>query len=150
MLDDVIRYCLNDLFFYFDYDVYEAFTLKITRDAELDIDDDISKSFMEKMSTSLKKRKTGKPVRLIYDRTMPDDLKNFIFKKMKINSDENAIAGGRYHNHKDFMNFPEIGKKKHYYHKVNPNPAQGFTSKHKYFTGFAQKGCNVALPVSNF
>ncbi|MBK6283330.1 MAG: polyphosphate kinase 1 [Draconibacterium sp.] len=120
MLDDVIRYCLNDLFFYFDYDVYEAFTLKITRDAELDIDDDISKSFMEKMSTSLKKRKTGKPVRLIYDRTMPEDLKNFIFKKMKIDSDENAIAGGRYHNHKDFMNFPEIGKKKHYYTKLTP------------------------------
>ncbi len=120
MLDDVIRYCLNDLFFYFDYDVYEAFTLKITRDAELDIDDDISKSFMEKMSTSLKKRKIGKPVRLIYDRTMPDDLKNFIFKKMKIYSDENAIAGGRYHNHKDFMNFPEIGKKKHYYTKLTP------------------------------
>ncbi|GAB1451164.1 polyphosphate kinase 1 [Draconibacterium sp.] len=120
MLDDVIRYCLNDLFFYFDYDVYEAYTLKITRDAELDIDDDISKSFMEKMSTSLKKRKTGKPVRLIYDRTMPDDLKNFIFKKMKIDSEENAIAGGRYHNHKDFMNFPEIGKKKHYYTKLTP------------------------------
>ena len=120
MLDDVIRYCLNDLFFYFDYDVYEAFTLKITRDAELDIDDDISKSFMEKMSTSLKKRKIGKPVRLIYDRTMPEDLKNFIFKKMKIDKEENAIAGGRYHNHKDFMNFPEIGKKKHYYAKLTP------------------------------
>jgi polyphosphate kinase len=120
MLDDVIRYCLNDLFFYFDYDIYEAFTLKITRDAELDIDDDISKSFIEKMSTSLKKRKIGKPVRLIYDRNMPEDLKNFIFKKMKINKEENAIAGGRYHNHKDFMNFPEIGKKKHYYTKLTP------------------------------
>ncbi len=120
MLDDVIRYCLNDLFFYFDYDIYEAFTLKITRDAELDIDDDISKSFIEKMSSSLKKRKIGKPVRLIYDRNMPDDLKNFIFKKMKINKEENAIAGGRYHNHKDFMNFPEIGKKKHYYTKLTP------------------------------
>ena len=120
MLDDVIRYCLNDLFFYFDYDVHEAFTLKITRDAELDIDDDISKSFMEKMSTSLKKRKIGKPVRIIYDRIMPEDLKNFIFKKMKINEKENAIAGGRYHNHKDFMNFPEIGKKKHYYAKLTP------------------------------
>ena len=59
MLDDVIRFCLDDLFFYFDYDVYEAYTIKITRDAELDIDDDISKSFMEKMSHSLKKRKTG-------------------------------------------------------------------------------------------
>lgn len=120
MLDDVIRYCLNDLFFYFDYDVYEAFTLKITRDAELDIDDDISKSFIEKMSSSLKKRKIGKPVRLLYDRNMPEDLKNFIFKKMKINEEENTIAGGRYHNHKDFMNFPEIGKKKHYYTKLTP------------------------------
>lgn len=120
LLDDVIRYCFNDLFFYFDYDVHEAYTLKITRDAELDIDDDISKSFMEKMTNSLKKRKKGKPVRLIYDREMPDDLKNFIFKKMKLNKEENAIAGGKYHNHKDFMHFPEIGKKKHYYPKLPP------------------------------
>ncbi len=120
MLDDVIRFCLNDLFFYFDYDVHQAYTLKITRDAELDIDDDISKSFMEKMSFSLKKRKIGKPVRLLYDRDMPDDLREFIFKKIKIDAGENAIPGGRYHNHKDFMNFPEIGKKKHYYAKLPP------------------------------
>ncbi len=119
MLDDVMRFCLSDLFFYFDYDIHMAYTLKITRDAELDIDDDISKSFMEKMSHSLKKRKTGKPVRLLYDREMPDDLREFIFKKMKINP-ENAIPGGRYHNHKDFMNFPEIGRKKHYYPKLPP------------------------------
>ncbi len=120
MLDDVIRFCLNDLFFYFDYDIHQAYTLKITRDAELDIDDDISKSFMEKMSHSLKKRKIGKPVRLLYDRDMPEDLREFIFKKMKIDAEENAIPGGRYHNHKDFMNFPDIGKKKHYYPKLPP------------------------------
>ncbi|MEZ5107213.1 MAG: polyphosphate kinase 1 [Draconibacterium sp.] len=120
ILDDVIRFCLKDLFFYFDYDVYQAYTLKITRDAELDIDDDISKSFMEKMSYSLKKRKVGKPVRLLYDREMPEDLRDFIFKKMKINADENATPGGRYHNHKDFMNFPEVGKRKHYYPKLPP------------------------------
>ena len=120
MLDDVIRYCFDDLFFYFDYDVHEAYTLKITRDAELDIDDDISKSLVEKMSSSLKKRKTAKPVRLLYDRDMPEDLKSFIFKKMKLDREENTIPGGRYHNHKDFMNFPEIGKKKHYYQKMPP------------------------------
>ena len=120
ILDDVIRFCLDDLFFYFDYDVYEAYTLKITRDAELDIDDDISKSFMEKMSSSIKKRKTGKPVRLIYDRNMPDDLKQFILKKMKLDNEENTLPGGPYHNHRDFMNFPEIGKKKHYYSKLPP------------------------------
>lgn len=120
ILDDVIRYCLDDLFFYFDYDQYEAYTIKITRDAELDIDDDISKSFIEKMSQSLKKRVTGKPVRLIYDKTMPEDLREFIFKKMKVDSEENTIAGGRYHNRKDFMNFPDIGKKRHYYPKLTP------------------------------
>ncbi len=120
MLDDIIRYCLSDLFFYFDYNVFEAFTIKVTRDAELDIDDDISKSFMEKMSHSLKKRKTGKPVRLIYDREIPEDLKLFILKKMKLDNAKNAVEGGRYHNHRDFMNFPEIGKKKHYYPKLPP------------------------------
>ena len=120
MIDDVIRFCLKDLFFYFDFDVYKAYTIKVTRDAELDIDDDISKSFMEKMSSSLKKRKVGKPVRLLYDREIPEDLREFIFKKMKIDPEENAIPGGRYHNHKDFMNFPEIGKKKHYYPKLPP------------------------------
>ncbi|MGE0018827.1 MAG: polyphosphate kinase 1 [Draconibacterium sp.] len=119
MLDDVIRFCLKELFFYFDYNVHEAYTLKMTRDAELDIDDDISKSFMEKMTHSLKKRKKGKPVRVIYDRTMPEDLKAFLFKKLKLGK-ENAIPGARYHNDKDFMNFPEIGKKKHYYPKLTP------------------------------
>lgn len=120
-LDDIIRYCFADIFFYFDYDVYEAYTIKITRDAELDIDDDISKSFIEKMSTSLKKRKKGKPVRLIYDREMPNDLLQFLLRKMKLGDDSDAVAGGRYHNHKDFMNFPDIGKKHHYYHNLPPS-----------------------------
>ncbi len=120
LLDDVIRYCFDDLFFYFDYDIYEAYTIKITRDAELDIDDDISKSFIEKMSSSLKKRKKGKLVRLIYDREIPQDLLDFILKKMKLDNEENAVPGGKYHNHKDFMEFPEIGKKRHYYTKLPP------------------------------
>ncbi|WP_347839773.1 polyphosphate kinase 1 [uncultured Draconibacterium sp.] len=119
-LDDIIRFCMNDIFFYFDYDVHEAYTIKITRDAELDLDDDISKSFVEKMSQSLKKRKKGKPVRLIYDREMPDDLLKFLLKKMKMAEGSDAVPGGRYHNHKDFMNFPEIGKKEHFYPKLPP------------------------------
>jgi len=119
-LDDIIRFCMNDIFFYFEYDNYEAYTIKITRDAELDLDDDISKSFIEKMSHGLKKRKIGKPVRLIYDREMPEDLLRFLLKKMKMAEGSDAVPGGRYHNHKDFMNFPEIGKKKHYYGKLPP------------------------------
>jgi len=117
MLDDVIRYCLDELYCIFDYNMYEAYTIKLTRDAELDIDDDISKSFMEKMEASLKKRKKGRPVRLLYDRDIPRDLLKFLMKKMKLDKSENGIPGGRYHNHKDFMDFPEIGKPHHYYAK---------------------------------
>ena len=120
MLDDVIRFCMEEIFFYFDYDLYEAYTIKITRDAELDLDDDISKSLIEKMSNSLRKRKKGTPVRLIYDKDMPKDFLQFILKKMKLENHEDAIPGGRYHNHKDFMNFPDIGKKIHYYTKLPP------------------------------
>lgn len=120
MLDDIIRYCMNDIFFYFDYDRYGAYTIKITRDAELDLDDDISTSFIEKISQSLKKRKKGKPVRLIYDRQMPDDMLHFLLKKMKLAEGSDAVAGARYHNQKDFMNFPKIGKPHHYYTDMPP------------------------------
>jgi len=109
ILDDIVRYCLNDIFSFFNYDYSEAYTIKITRDAELDIDDDISKSFMEKMSLSLEKRKQGQPVRFVYDANMPVDLLEYFKQRMKFGKDDNVIAGGRYHNFKDFINFPNIG-----------------------------------------
>ncbi|WP_321288102.1 polyphosphate kinase 1 [uncultured Sunxiuqinia sp.] len=119
LLDDVIRYSMPDIFPLFNYNHFEAYTIKVTRDAELDIDDDISKSFVEKMEAGLKKRKVGTPVRLLYDKEIPDDLLSFINKKMKLDPD-NQIPGGKYHNHKDFMNFPEIGQADHYYKKLTP------------------------------
>lgn len=119
LLDDIIRYCLPDIFPLFKYDRFEAYTIKVTRDAELDLDDDISKSYIEKMEHSLKKRKVGTPVRLLYDSEMPEDFMNFILGKMKLDP-ENTVKGGRYHNHKDFMNFPEIGEPHHYYKRLTP------------------------------
>jgi polyphosphate kinase len=119
LLDDVIRYSFPDIFPLFNYDQFEAYTIKVTRDAELDIDDDISKSFVEKMEASLKKRKVGTPVRLLYDKEIPEDLLNFIIKKMKLDPD-NQVPGGKYHNHKDFMDFPEIGQPHHYYKRLTP------------------------------
>lgn len=119
MLDDVIRFSLPDIFPLFNYDHFEAYTIKVTRDAELDLDDDISKSFVEKMEASLKKRKVGTPVRLLYDKEIPEDLLSFIIKKMKLDPD-NQVPGGKYHNHKDFMDFPEIGQPEHYYKRLTP------------------------------
>lgn len=119
LLDDIIRYCMPDIFPLFKYDRFEAYTIKVTRDAELNIDDDISKSFIEKMEQSLKMRKVGTPVRLLYDSQIPKDFLDFVVGKMHLDP-ENTVAGGRYHNHKDFMNFPEIGEPHHYYKRLTP------------------------------
>jgi polyphosphate kinase len=109
LLDDVIRYCLDDIFFSFDYDVAHAYTVKVTRDAELDIENDVTKSLVKKVAESVKRRKKGLPTRLVYDETMPDDVLNYILRKLKVKKDHNLQPGGRYHNFVDFINFPKIG-----------------------------------------
>ena len=150
LVDDVIRFCLNDVFPIFNYDHFEAYTIKVTRDAELDIDDDIAKSFIEKMELSLKKRKVGIPVRLIYDREMPADLLEFIMKKMKLEGEEKTVAGGRYHNHKDFMNFPEIGKPHHYYQTLPPVPHKDLPPHQSILKKLRQKDVLLHYPYQSF
>ncbi len=110
-LDDVIRFNLDKIFGLFEYTKLEAYTIKITRDAELDLDDDVSKGFYEKMKKSLKQRSTGQPVRFLYDEKMPRDILEFFIKKLNIDEEDNIIAGGRYHNSKDFMKFPNLSPK---------------------------------------
>jgi polyphosphate kinase len=108
-LDDVIRFNLDKTFGIFEYETLEAYTIKVTRDAELDFDDDVSKGFYEKMKKSLKQRKKGQPVRFLYDSEMPIDLLKYLCKEQGIDGDDNIISGGRYHNSKDFMKFPNVG-----------------------------------------
>lgn len=108
LLDDILRVHLKDIYSIFDYKSMEAFTIKFTRDAELDIDDDISTSLLEQIAKSIENRKVGDPVRFVYDKDMPDDLRYFLLKQLKISKEENIIPGGRYHNFKDFMKFPSI------------------------------------------
>lgn len=110
LLDDVIRYCLNEVFSMFGYDTFNAYTFKFTRDAELDIDNDVSKSFLEIMSESLKQRKLGAPVRFIYDKTMPSELLSILKNKLDISETDTLSKSGRYHNFKDFMSFPDVGR----------------------------------------
>jgi polyphosphate kinase len=109
MLDDVIRFGLKDIFAIFDCDTFGAYTIKLTRDAEIDIDDDVTKSFFEKISASIKQREFGQPVRFVYDREIPEDLLHFILKRSDLKRFDNLIEGGRYHNAKDFMSFPSVG-----------------------------------------
>ena len=150
LVDDVIRFCLNDVFPIFNFDHFEAYMIKVTRDAELDIDDDISKSYLEKMELSLKKRKIGIPVRLIYDREMPADLLEFITKKMKLIGEGKTVAGGRYHNHKDFMNFPFVGKPHHYYQSLPPVPHKDLPAHSSILKKLRQKDILLHYPYQSF
>lgn len=109
LLDDVIRFNLKDVFSIFPYSHYEAYTIKLTRDAELDIDNDVTKSFLEKVSKGVSGRKKGQPVRFVYDETMPKMMLKYLTDMLDLDESDSMIPGARYHNFKDFMSFPNIG-----------------------------------------
>lgn len=107
-IDDIIRLCLNDIFFMFDYEEIQAYTFKFARDAQLTFDDDISKSLLEKIEDGIENRLHGQPIRLVYDQNMPDDLLEIIKTKLKLKGSDSVEAGGRYHLKRDLMKFPKI------------------------------------------
>ncbi|MBA3649110.1 MAG: polyphosphate kinase 1 [Chitinophagales bacterium] len=111
LLDDIIRYCLDDVFYMFSFDTFKAAMVKMTRDAELDLLEDYTESFVGKVEKGLKQRKRGKPVRFIYDAAIDSDLLDYMLKRMHLKKgDDNIVAGARYHNFKDFVSFPSLGK----------------------------------------
>ena len=107
MIDDIIRYHLFEIFKIFNPSNISANMIKFSRDAELDFDDDISKSYLEKISQSVKDRLKGDPLRFVYDKEIDPNTLKFLLEKMNINSEiDSVIPGGKYHNKKDYMNFP--------------------------------------------
>lgn len=109
-LDDVIRHCFKELYAVLDYDIIEGYALKITRDAELDFEESVSQSFLDKIKKSLKKRKTARAVRFTYDKNIPEDLRNFFVDKMGGIRNYSLIPGSRYHNSSDLMGFPDLAR----------------------------------------
>jgi len=107
-MDDVIRHCLPKIFVSLNYTSYEAYTMKFTRDAELDFDNSAYEGILEKVSKGVKNRKLGAPVRFVYDREMPNALLKYCEKLLKIDKEAARIASGRYHNFKDLLNFPKL------------------------------------------
>ncbi len=118
-IDDIIRLCLDEIFFMFNYDEISAYTFKIVRDACFTLDDDVSKSLIEKMEEGLDNRQRGRAVRLVYDREMPQDVLDFIARKLNFKASEGLEAGGRYHLMRDLMKFPKICPELENY---NPKP----------------------------
>ena len=130
LLEDIIRFCLPYIFSYFGYDVFSAHIIKVTRDAEIDFDSDIATSLIQKLEKGLRNRKKGKPVRFIFDKDIDASLLAYLIKRMGLSGKDNLIPGGRIHNFKDFIDFPEAvftqknARKKPFLHPLLKNVNQ--------------------------
>jgi polyphosphate kinase len=150
LMDDVIRYCLSDIFSIFGYDTFHSHTIKFTRDAELDIDNDVSKSFLEIMGESVKQRKKGIPVRFVYEENLPQKMLKQLINKLNISVKDNLRSGGRYHNFKDFMSFPRIGPAHLHYPPMLPLPHKDLPSSKSIFETLRQRDVMLHFPFQSF
>ncbi|MGM0377955.1 MAG: polyphosphate kinase 1 [Bacteroidota bacterium] len=150
LLDDVIRYELKDIFYMFDFDEIGAYTFKLTRDAELDITDDISESYVNAIAQSLERRKDAPPVRFVYDREMPEDLLEILLRKLHFTKEDAIIQGGRYHNFKDFMDFPKIGGSDMVYEPLPPIRHEYYPNGQSVFPVLKQRDILLHFPYHSF
>lgn len=150
ILDDLIRYCLDSIFTMFEYESISAHMIKITRDAELDIDNDLSKSFIEKISSSVESRKISDPVRFVYDKSIGRDTLLFLKEKMNIEDTDSVIPGGRYHNRRDYMGFPSLGREDLLYDKITPLPVKGLSMEGSLFEQISEKDYLQYAPYHKF
>ncbi len=151
LLDDVIRYELKHVFYMFKFDEIGAYTFKLTRDAELDINDDISVSYVKKIAKSLELRKEAIPVRFVHDKQMPEELLQILLKKLKFKADDAIIKGGRYHNFKDFIGFPKFGSSQGMsYPSLSPIIHKDIEPSQSYFSMITKKDLLFHFPYHSF
>ena len=150
LLDDVIRFCLSSHFYIFPCEDISAYMIKITRNAELDLDTDLNKSFIEKISTSVEGRKRAEPVRFIYDKLIDEEMLRLLKEKMGIQSTDSVIAGGRYHNRRDYMNFPHCERKELMYKPFHPYPIKDLKVEESLFSQIAQRDYLQYTPYHSF
>ncbi len=149
LIDDIIRYCLQDIFFIYNYKSIEAYSIQLTRDAELDLDKEVSEKFIETLTKSLQKRKRGKPMRLLYDNQLPLDMLNYLVAHLNLIGD-GLIPGNRYHNFKDFINFPNVGKPDLEYKREVPLKVRDLDLNKSIINQIAKKDYLINLPYQSF
>ncbi|WP_396175255.1 polyphosphate kinase 1 [Flavobacterium sp.] len=150
LLDNLIRYNLNNIFNIFEYESISAHMIKITRDAQLEIDSDLSKSIVEKISESVKDRRIGEPVRFIYDQSIDKDTLKFFLEKMNIDSTDSIIPGGRYHNRRDYMNLPELNRPDLLYQHKTPLPVEDLSLEGSILQKISTKDYLINAPYQSF
>lgn len=124
LMEDIIRFCLPKIFSFMGFDEYNAHVIKVTKDAEIDLDSDVSTTLIQKIEKGLKNRRKGKPVRFIYDKEIDAGLLEYLIRRLQLSRRDNIIPGGRIHNFRHFMDFPaDVFTKKHERKKPFPHPA---------------------------
>ena len=151
LIDDVIRYHLKIIFSYYNYERIDTHMVKITRDAEMDIDDiDLSKSYIKKISEYVNKRKYSNPVRLVYDKDISNSTLDFIIKKLKVTSNDSLIPGARYHQRRDYMDFPDLSRQDLMYKKNKPLNILNFHIEANVLTQISKKDFLMYTPYHSF
>lgn len=148
-LEDVVRFNLHEIFSILGYDIYNAYLVKLTREAELDIDNDVLKSFLEILSESVKKRKKAAPVRFVYDKTISPALLKMVLQALGIRSDDRLRAGGRYHNLKDFIQFP-VQEAQHMFKPLEPITHPDLPDHESKFEILKKKDVLIHYPYHSF
>ncbi len=151
LLDNAIRLSLADIFEgYFEFDEIQAWSMKMTRDAEYDLSDEIDESLMDRLSSGLKQRLTAEPTRLVHDREMPDRVLDMLKRQLGITRMDAIIAGGRYHNMKDFLSFPSIGRATLQNPPLPPVASKALDGQRNYFRIIRDKDILLHYPYHDF
>lgn len=151
LLDNIIRFCLDDIFSgFFEYDSLAAYSMKMTRDAEYDLSLEVEHSLLEQMSEGLNQRLTAMPVRFVYQRDMPGDMIDVLCGLLKVSSYDSIIPGGRYHNFKDFIGFPNVGRSYLENKSLPPIDSYHFTSARNAFDAIKAQDILLYYPYHTF
>ena len=149
-IDDVVRICLPLLFPGLDYDRYSAYSFKFTRDAEMEIDDDLHIGRLQKVAKAVNNRRKGPAMRVIYDREMPQQLLNKILHHLKVDAMDTLQPSGRYHNHKDFMTLPDFGRTDLTYAPMPPLVPAELKSGKSLLSEIQQRDRFIHVPYHTF
>lgn len=149
-LDDVVRYCLPMIFAGMRYDSIKAYAFKFTKDAEMELDNDLRNGMLQKISKGVKSRRKGEAMRVSYDKEMPKALVKKVMNKLNLDSLDTVLAGGRYYNHKDLMSFPDCGRNDLKYPAWPPLEKPGLSGNESLISGIQQSDKFIHVPYHSF
>lgn len=146
-IDDVMRYSLHRIFP--GYEIKECHAIKVTRNADLMIEDEFSGDLVSKIASNLEKRHVGPPTRFLYDEEMPKPMLRFLRDTFEVGKKE-LIPGGRYHSMSDFFGFPNPFSPKLEFDPLPPLSYASFEGELDLFPIIAERDHLLHFPYHSY